>query len=201
MKVVEIELKPANGTELKQVEFECNDPEFNWNGIEYKAPIVCRATVYNPSQGNIKINIVSVKTWSVDNHALKDSLGHAWEVRYPSTIHSSETATIVFKNTAHTGLITLEKDLFGSYVSIWLTYLISPQAGGDITFTGTDTVNIGQDNKDVIVDVGTNCILIGGEVKVIALSVKLIKAGEVAKGFSQLIPVIADFIRRAYSWR
>lgn len=198
---VTVEVKPVNGTELKQVGFECDDPEFNWNGIEYKASLVCRATVYNPSQNNIEINIVSVKTWSVGNHALEDSLSRTWEVKYPNKIHGSETATIVFKNTAHTGLITLEKDLFGSYVSIWLTYLISPQGRDDITFTGTDTVNIRQDNKDVIVDVGTNFVIIGGEVKVFAISAKLIKAGEVAKGFSQLIPVIADFIRRAYSWR
>ncbi|AIF69868.1 hypothetical protein PAP_07390 [Palaeococcus pacificus DY20341] len=50
-------------------------------------------------------------------------------------------------------------------------------------------------------DVGTNFVLIGGEVKAIIISAKLIKAGKVIKGLSELTPVIADFIRRAYSWR
>lgn len=49
---------------------------------------------------------------------------------------------IVFKNTARTGLITLEKDLFGDYVPISLKYAISPQNGNDFIFTGLDVINI-----------------------------------------------------------
>ena len=198
---VKVEVKPMSGVELEQVGFECNDPEFNWNGIEYKAILVCRAFVYNPTQENIYLNSVGVKEWHVDNLDFADTLSSSWAVEYPNLVQSSETATITFRNTARTGLITLEKDLFGAYVSISLKYIISPQNGNDIIFTGTDIINIKQDSKDVIVDVGTNFVLIGGEAKAIIISAKLIKAGKAIKGLLELAPVIADFIRRAYSWR
>lgn len=161
-------MKPVNGGGLKQVGFKCDDPEFNWNGIEYKASLVCRAIVYNP-------------------------------VKYPNKIHGSETATIVFKNTAHTGLITLEKDLFGSYVSIWLTYLISPQGRDDITFTGTDTVYIRQDHKDVIFDVGTNFLLIGADIKAGITIVKLAKNGEVISALKNFWPYVVSSFRWGWS--
>ncbi|WP_048151448.1 hypothetical protein [Palaeococcus ferrophilus] len=196
---VTMEVKPVNGRELKQVGFECDDPEFNWNGIEYKAPIVCRASVYNPSKNNVEISIVNVKTWTIDNQALENSLGHTWEVEYPNVIHGSETATIIFKNTARTGLLALEKDLFGSYISVSLRYIISPQNGDDIAFTGTDTINIRQDNKDVIVDVGTNLVLIGADVKAGITIAKLAKNGEVIKALKNAWPYGVSFFRWGWS--
>ena len=190
-----------NGTELKQVGFECDDPEFNWNGIEYKATLTCRAFVYNPTPNNIGINIVQVKEWYTDNSEFTKSFNRAWSVEYPDEVDASGTATIVFKNTAHTGLGTLEYDLFGANVLVALNYTISPKSGDDVTFTGTDIISIKQDDKDVAVDVGTNFVLIGGDIKVIIISAKLVKIGEITKGLSELAPVIADFIRRAYGWR
>jgi len=198
---VRVIVHPSNETELQQVAFECNDPEFNWNGIEYKAKLVCRAIIYNPTQNDVSINSVSVENWSIENQEFMESLESAWMIEYPAKVEPSQTAEIVFKNTAHTGLITLEKDLFGTYVGVSIEYIISPQNAEDITFTGFDVVNIKQDNSDVIVDVGTNAVLIGGEVKAIIVSAKLIRAGKVLKGLGELAPVIADFIRRAWSWR
>jgi len=149
-------VKPVNGTKLRQVGFECDDPEFNWNHGEYTATLVCKAFVYNPSQNSIEISTVSVKEWSVDNPDLKDSLEHAWVVGYPSVIHRSETGVITFENTAHTRLGTLEKDLFGAYVGVSIEYVISPQNLRDLTFRGFDTINIKQDDSDVIGDIGVN---------------------------------------------
>jgi len=196
-----VEVEPTNGTELEQVGFECDNPEFNWNGVEYKAELVCRAVIYNPAQENVYLNSVSVNEWHTDNSALMESLKSSWTVEYPKIINGSTTATIVFKNTARTGLITLEKDLFGDYVTMYLKYVISPQDGNDIILTGTDIINIRQDNSDVAIDIGTNLVLIGGEFKVIVISVRLIRMGEIIKGLLALAPVFADFIRRAYSWR
>ncbi|WP_145955319.1 hypothetical protein [Thermococcus henrietii] len=198
---VTVGVEPTNGTKLEQVGFECDNPEFNWNGIEYKATVVCRAFIYNPTQKTIYLNSVSVKEWRTDNSDFTQSLSSSWVVEYPTVIKSSETISITFKNTAHTGLTTLEKDLFGAYVTMYLKYIISPQDGNDIIFTGTGLIHIRQDNSDVAIDVGTNLVLIGGEVKVIVISVKLIRMGEMIKGLSELAPVIADFIRRAYGWR
>ncbi|WP_175059044.1 hypothetical protein [Thermococcus sp. 2319x1] len=143
-----------NGSELKRVGFECNDPEFNWKRGEYTATLVCKAFVYNPSQNNIEISTVSVKRWSVDNPTLKDSLEHAWVVKHPDAIKGSETGVITSENTAHAGLTTLEKDLFGAYAGISIEYVISPQNSTDLTFTGFDTTIIKQDDSDLILNVG-----------------------------------------------
>jgi len=151
-----VEVKPVNGTELKQVGFECDDPEFNWNRGEYTATLVCKAFVYNPAQNSVGISIVSVKEWSVNNRDLKDALEHAWVVKYPEAINASKIGVITFENTAHTGLGTLEYDLFGANVLVALNYTISPKSGDDVTFVGTDIISIKQDDKDVIGDVGVN---------------------------------------------
>ncbi len=118
--------------------------------------LFCKAFVYNPTQNNVGISTVSVKEWTVDNLDLKDSLEHAWVVKYPSIIHGSETGVITFENTAHAGLTTLEKDLFGAYVEVSVEYVISPQNSKDLTFRGFDMININQDNSDVIGDIGVN---------------------------------------------
>ncbi|AEK73225.1 hypothetical protein GQS_06635 [Thermococcus sp. 4557] len=193
-----VEVKSMNGTELKQVSFECDNPKFNWNGIEYKATLVCKAFVYNPTQENVFLNAVSVSEWHTDNSDFTRSLGSSWTVEYPTVIQSSETATIIFKNTAHTGLITLERDLFGDYISISLKYVVSPQNGNDIIFTGIDTINIGQDNKDVIVDVGTNVILVGADVKAGITILKLARNGEVVSAFKNSWPYLVSFFRWAW---
>ncbi|WP_240911839.1 hypothetical protein [Thermococcus sp. M36] len=195
---VKVEVKPMSGTGLKQVGFKCDNPKFNWDGIEYKATLVCKAFVYNPMQENVFLNSVSVSEWHTDNSDFTRSLGSSWAVGYPSVIQSSETATIIFKNTAHTGLITLEKDLFGDYISILLKYVVSPQNGNDITFTGTDTINIKQDNKDVIVDVGTNVMLIGMDVKAGITIVKLARSGETVSALKNSWPYMVSFFRWAW---
>ncbi|CAD5243204.1 conserved protein of unknown function [Thermococcus camini] len=195
---VRVEVKPMNGTELKQVGFECDDAKFNWNGIEYKATLVCRAFVYNPTQENIYLNSGGVKEWHVDNLDFADTLSSSWEVEYPNLVQSSETATIIFRNTARTGLMTLEKDLSGAYVSISLKYIISPQNGNDITFTGTDIINIKQDSKDVIVDVGTNVILVGADIKAGITILRLARNGEVVSALKNSWPYIVSFFR--WTW-
>ncbi|MFA4720004.1 hypothetical protein [Pyrococcus kukulkanii] len=195
---VRVEVRPMNGTELKQVGFECNDPEFHWEDIEYKAMLVCRAFIYNPAQEAVSLNSVSVKEWHTDNSEFMSSLDSSWTVEYPEVIQGSKTATIVFKNTAHTGLITLEKDLFGAHVLISLRYVISPQNGNDIIFTGTDTVNIKQDNKDVTVDVGTNLALIGLDVKAGITIIRLVRSRETMKALKSAWPYVVSFFRWAW---
>ncbi|NJE03965.1 hypothetical protein E3E27_07470 [Thermococcus sp. MV11] len=195
---VRVEVKPMNGTELKQVGFECDDPEFNWNGIEYKAKMVCRAIIYNPTQNNVNINSISVKEWSVDNQEFMESLESAWTVEYPAKVKPSQTVEIVFKNTAHTGLITLEKDLFGDYVGISIRYTISPQNTGDINFTGFDVITIKQDNTDVIADVGTNVILFGIDVRAGITIFKLARNKETAEALKKAWPYVVSFFRWAW---
>ncbi|ASI99775.1 hypothetical protein A3L02_09465 [Thermococcus celer Vu 13 = JCM 8558] len=190
---VAVEVKPMKGSELKQVGFDCNDPEFNWKGTEYKASLVCRAFIYNPTQNDISLNAVAVKEWHTDNTDFTNSLGPWVVVDYPDTIRSSETSTITFRNTAHTSLHTLEMDLFGVYASISLTYIISPQHGDDVHFTGYDTINIRQDDKDVVVDGGTQAILdfIGGEELVVAVR---------TKDALKTLPFVVQFFREAWGW-
>ncbi len=151
-----ITIKPANGTELKQVGFECDDLYFNWNRGAYTATLVCKAFIYNPSQNTVEISSVSVDNWLVDNQDLKDTLEHAWVVKYPKAINASKIEVLTFENTAHAGLGTLEHNLFGANVLVVLKYTISPGKGHDIKFIGTEIINIKQDNSDVIVDIGVN---------------------------------------------
>ncbi len=170
-----MEVKPVNGTELKQVGFECDDPEFNWNRGEYTATLVCKAFVYNPAQNSVGISIVSVKEWSVNNRDLKDALEHAWVVKYPEAINASKIGVITFENIAHAGLTTLEKDLFGAYVGVSIEYVISPKNSRDLTLKGFDIINIKQDNSDVMGDIGVNVgvTIVLGELVELPRAVKL----------------------------
>ncbi|AIF69869.1 hypothetical protein PAP_07395 [Palaeococcus pacificus DY20341] len=81
---VKVEVKAMNGTELKQVSFECDDPEFNWNGIEYKATLVCKAFVYNPAQENVLLNSLSVNEWHTDNPDFTRSLAPRGRLSIPA---------------------------------------------------------------------------------------------------------------------
>ena len=87
---VKIEVKPGNG-ELQQVYFVCNDIEFNWNGLEYKAKLTCKAGLYNPTDQSIEINVISIKNWDVDNYALRESINNLWTMSYSSTINPHDT--------------------------------------------------------------------------------------------------------------
>ena len=195
---VTVEVKSINGTELKQVGFECDDPEFNWNGIEYKAELVCRAFIYNPTQNDVYLNSVSVQEWHADNSAFMESLEPSWVIEYPQIIQGSRTVTIVFKNTARTGLITLEKDLFGAYVLLSLKYVISPRDGKDYIFTNSEVINIRQDNKDVIIDVGTNLVLVGLDIKAGITIIRLVRSREAMKAIKSAWPYMVSFFRWAW---
>ena len=202
MAIAYVEVEPTNRTELKQVSFECNNPEFNWNGLEYKATLVCKAVLYNPSSETIVLNSVTVKNWSADNLEFMKSFPSKnnswWSVDYPNSIKGFQTATLTFRYTAHTGLGTLETKLFGTYVLVSLTYVISPQNGEDFTFIGADIIHIKQDNQDVIVDIGTNVLLTGADIKAGITILKLARTGEVVGAFKNAWPYIVSFFKWAW---
>lgn len=105
---------------------------------------------------------------------------------------------VIFENTAKTTLTILEKDLLGTYALISINYIISPKEGSDIEFTGSDIINIGQDNTDVIMDIGTSSLLLGAEVKAGVTIVRLLSKKEFVNALKNAWPYIIDFIRRAW---
>ncbi|WP_324735146.1 CARDB domain-containing protein [Thermococcus sp. SY098] len=190
---VKIEVKQGNG-ELQQVYFVCNDLEFNWNGLEYKAKLTCKAGLYNPTDQSIEINVISIKNWDVDNYALRESIDNPWIVSYSNIINPHAAYEVIFKNTARTTFTTLERDLLGTYSLISMNYIISPKEGSDIEFTGSDIINIQQDTKDVIADASTNTILTYIGIKELVVT---IRSGNALRN---LWPLAVQLFRKAWGW-
>ena len=59
-------VKPVNGTELKQVGFECEDIHFDFKDSAYRALLSCQVYLYNPSSSKMSVGDIAVE----DNYSL-----------------------------------------------------------------------------------------------------------------------------------
>ena len=56
-----MEVKPVNGTELKQVGFECNDIHFDFRDSAYRASLSCQVYLYNPGNSPMSVKDIAVE--------------------------------------------------------------------------------------------------------------------------------------------
>lgn len=98
---VTVEVKPTNGTELKQVGFECDDLYFDFRDRAYRATLVCKVYLYNPLESALDVKDVAVlHGYSLGD--LEDVTGGSlstgeWAIN-PSafSLNPQETKTVTF---------------------------------------------------------------------------------------------------------
>ena len=166
---VTITVRPVNGTELKQVGFECDDIHFDFRDRAYRASLSCQVYLYDSSSSKM-----SVKDITVENNY---SLGQLGDVTFGSLdvgkwniipeefdIDSQETKTITFSLpleissyvpiSGSDATEVLAKD--GSHTEVTFTYTLGYSIGDGKWYhysnTVRDYVKITMDAKTVAAD-------------------------------------------------
>lgn len=162
-------MKPVNGTELRQVGFECDDVYFDFRDSAYRASLSCRVYLYNPGNSTMSVKDIDVK----DDYSLGQledvtlgSLGTGkWNI-IPEEfgIEPQGTKTMTFslpiEITSYVPISgsdateVLSKD--GSYTEVTFTYTLGYSIGDGKWYhysnTVRDYVKITMDGKTVAAD-------------------------------------------------
>jgi len=161
---VRVEVKPMNGTELKQVGFECDDLYFDFKNGEYIAPITCKAILYNSYSGDASITKITMNA-RVDSQDLERALSVPWSVSAPEAIPAGGYGTVIFSTTAKVygtlDGINLIKDLWGLSTTITILYDVHWEGTSEeiSSFEGSDIMTIHADWNDVVLDYGGDALI------------------------------------------
>ncbi|MDK2913244.1 MAG: hypothetical protein PWQ79_159 [Thermococcaceae archaeon] len=175
---VTVKVKPVNGTELKQVGFECSDLYFtklvtgvNLESIKnvlinYQAEVECVAIIYNPTDEKIKIDGLDIGDATAAPTALNVGLKKFKGKISSDIIVPQSYITIQFMSIAEVPLAVLEGGLWGSTYYVELPYNLNT-SHGTFKFKGYGSGRITQNNKVVTVDIAVTLIFLKGSNKVI----------------------------------
>ncbi|WP_148266008.1 hypothetical protein [Pyrococcus sp. ST04] len=157
-----------NGTELKQISFECSDLYFDFRDYAYRATLSCRVYLYNPASIKAKVKDIAVLEYSLGE--LEDvpagSLGTGkWSINPSSfTLSPQETKIITFNLPLEissqipiSGADATEVVLqYGRYVSVEFNYTLGYAYDEDtwIHFSGSvyGNVLVKMDTKTIAAD-------------------------------------------------
>ncbi len=164
-----ITIKPVNGTELKQMGFECDDIHFDFKDRAYRASLSCQVYLYNPSSSKMSVKDIAVE----GNY----SLGQLRDVTFGTLgvgkwsiaperfgIDSQETKNITFSLpleissyvpiSGSDATEVVGKD--GSYTEVTFTYTLGYRIGDGKWYHYSDTVRdyvkITMDAKTIAAD-------------------------------------------------
>ena len=164
-----MEVNPVNGTELKQVGFECDDIYFDFMDSAYRASLSCQVYLYNPSSSKMSVGDIAVE----NNY----SLGQLWDVPFGNlsvgkwsitperfNISSQEAKNITFSLpleissyvpiSGSDATEVVSKD--GSYTEVTFTYTLGYSIGDGKWYhysnTVRDYVKITMDAKTIAAD-------------------------------------------------
>ncbi|WP_456365689.1 hypothetical protein [Thermococcus sp.] len=160
-----VEVKPVNGTELKQVEFECNDLYLS-TGLDkehhllYKGTLTCKAILYNPAQYSLRGNITDVYAVEIIPKVFDDDLVGEW--RYTPIINVAPKGyyTVLFqRNTTTLNVYDLENDLYGLTFTMELHYEFKGPFNEE--FIGVGSAQVTQNSVQAAI---SGAIFVGGTV-------------------------------------
>ena len=156
-------VESLNGTELKQVGFECDDLYLS-TGLDrehhllYKGTLTCRAILYNPTQYYLRGSITDVYTVEITPKVLDNDLVGEW--RYTPTINIAPNGyyTVLFqRNTTSINVYHLEHDLYGLTFTVELHYEFKGPFNEE--FIGVGSAWITQDSTQATI---SGAIFVGG---------------------------------------
>ena len=166
---VRVEVKPMNGTELKQVGFECDDIYFDFKDRAYNATLSCRVYLYNPSKKDALIKDITVlddySLGDLENVPAGDLSAGKWGIHPGSFIlQPQETKAVQFSLPLTIGswipisgadvTEVVLKD--GEYVTVKFNYTLGYTYDGNLWVHFTDgvydIVQVKMDTKTVVAD-------------------------------------------------
>ena len=158
-----------NGTELKQVGFECNDLYFDFKDRAYRATLSCRVYLYNPSKKDALIKDITVlddySLGDLENVPAGDLSAGKWGIHPGSFIlQPQETKAVQFNLPLTIGswipisgadaTEVVLKD--GEYVTVKFNYTLGYTYDGNLWVHFTDgvydVVQVKMDTKTVVAD-------------------------------------------------
>ncbi|WP_175059046.1 hypothetical protein [Thermococcus sp. 2319x1] len=151
-----------NGSELKQVGFECDDLYLS-TGLDrehhllYKGTLSCKAILYNPSNSEISENVKLITPVELTPSTIEEYLVGEWQYPMSVTFASHSYTTITFqKDTSGINVHDLETDLYGVHFTVTMHYEINGKS-----FTGVGEGVITQNTVQATI---SSTIFIGGTI-------------------------------------